>query len=314
MKRTKRTAVLVILCFTWAVGAASALEVVAPAETVLGDAVTLYLPAGQEITSASVELLTEGGTVMGASRGFPYDTGGSAGSWVAIIGIPTTISSGQYRLRVTAVTPHGSVSEESPLTVASREFRHEDIRLDGALATLQTEDTALKTSQAQELWRILTTYNANAVYQSGPLIMPVANYRISSPFAERRLFVFAGGGDQHSIHQGVDLAVPGGTPIKAAGAGRVVFVGPMIMTGNTVVIEHLPGVFSLYFHMERADVTDGQVVSQGETIGQVGSTGLATGPHLHWQVEVAGVAVNPMSLLQTGLVNPAKLNIQSSAR
>jgi murein DD-endopeptidase MepM/ murein hydrolase activator NlpD len=66
-----------------------------------------------------------------------------------------------------------------------------------------------------------------------------------------------------------------------------------IVTGNTVVIEHLPGVFSLYYHLDSIGVDEGDVVEQGERIGTVGMTGLATGPHLHWEIRVGGVPVAP---------------------
>ena len=70
-----------------------------------------------------------------------------------------------------------------------------------------------------------------------------------------------------------------------------------IVTGNTVVVEMLPGLFSLYFHLSEIDVKPGDIVEQGQVIGKVGMTGFATGPHLHWEIEALGVPVDPDALV-----------------
>ncbi len=71
-----------------------------------------------------------------------------------------------------------------------------------------------------------------------------------------------------------------------------------IVTGGTVVIEHLPAVYSLYYHLDTVDVAVNDIVEQGERIGTVGSTGLSTGPHLHWELRVSGVAVDPEQVIR----------------
>jgi len=78
-----------------------------------------------------------------------------------------------------------------------------------------------------------------------------------------------------------------------------------ILTGLTIIIEHLPGVFSLYYHLDRLDVVPGDAVVAGDAIGTVGSTGLSTGPHLHWELRVAGAAVDPSPYLERPLVDTA---------
>lgn len=300
----RRLSVAAVLLASFLVMAlpAETVQVRAPASTVLGDAIAISVNPLPGIESMRVELVDAAGVAVGASPAFPLEADRRVGSWVALLGVPTTIEPGHYHLLTIVRTAGGADREQSPIVVAGRSFRHEDIDLNQDLSLLQKENTAAKTRQAQELWHILTRFHEHAVYQTGPLIVPVTKYFVSSPYGERRLFVFAHGGSQRSIHQGIDLGVDAGTPIMAAGAGRVMFAGPMIMTGNSAVIEQLPGVYSLYFHMERLLVQAGEVVKQGQTIGYAGSTGLATGPHLHWQVEVDGVAVNPMSLLKRGLV------------
>jgi len=314
MRRMSTVAALVALFCLHSAAAAGALGIIAPASALLGDAITVYVPPQSDIRRISVTLSSGDGKVVVTAHAFPYVEGGKISAWVAVLGVPTTISPGNYRVETTIATGSGVDRRDSPISIGARKFAHENIDLDQELTDLQTEDSATKAKQARDLWHILTTFDNKAVYQLGPLIVPVDKYVVTSPFAERRLFVFVHGGDQRSIHEGIDLAVPAGTPIRAAGAGRVVFDGNWLMTGDTIVIEQLPGVYSLYFHMERSAVAQGEIVKQGQIIGYVGASGLATGPHLHWQVEVDGVPVDPMSLLETGLLNVSTLASLSASR
>jgi murein DD-endopeptidase MepM/ murein hydrolase activator NlpD len=95
------------------------------------------------------------------------------------------------------------------------------------------------------------------------------------------------------LHQGADFAAPSGTPIQAAGVGTVVHAGWHGGHGKTVIVQHQNGLRTLYAHMSAIGVSVGQRVAQGQSIGGVGSTGLSTGPHLHYEIHVGGRAVNP---------------------
>ncbi len=99
------------------------------------------------------------------------------------------------------------------------------------------------------------------------------------------------------FHAGLDLLAPAGTPVAAAAAGRVVWAGPRDSFGNAVLLAHGRGVRTLYAHLSRVDVTLGQRVDRGQEIGLVGSSGRASGPHLHLEVRVRGAAVDPLSAL-----------------
>jgi len=101
----------------------------------------------------------------------------------------------------------------------------------------------------------------------------------------------------------VDIASPTGTPVPASGRGRVVFADTRILTGNTVVIEHLPGFFSVYYHLSSLAVKVGDMVEKSQVIGAVGMTGFATGPHLHWEMQCAGVAVDPDAVSRLPLLD-----------
>lgn len=124
------------------------------------------------------------------------------------------------------------------------------------------------------------------------LRMPIEFARLSSRFGNRRHPVLG----TMRMHKGVDYAAGTGTPIKAAGDARVQFKGRQRGYGNVVILDHGRGYTTLYAHMSRfANIRQGQRVPQGQVIGYVGSTGLATGPHLHYEFRVNGAHRNPLS-------------------
>ena len=125
-------------------------------------------------------------------------------------------------------------------------------------------------------------------------IEPVSGYTISSPFGNRK----SPTAGASSNHKGVDMACPSGTPIYATRAGTVTVASYQAGgAGYYVSINHGDGFASIYMHMTRYVVSKGQSVAQGELIGYVGSTGIATGPHLHFGVSYGGTYVNPMAYL-----------------
>lgn len=118
---------------------------------------------------------------------------------------------------------------------------------------------------------------------------------ISGVYGSQRIF----NGVPKQPHMGVDIACPTGTPIHAPADGRITCVMPdCFMTGGTTVIDHGYGVSSSFFHQSKIDVQVGQMVARGDKVGEVGSTGRATGPHLHWAMNWYGVRVDPMTVVK----------------
>jgi murein DD-endopeptidase MepM/ murein hydrolase activator NlpD len=126
------------------------------------------------------------------------------------------------------------------------------------------------------------------------MIMPVQAAQITSSFKSSRLHPIL---DVFRAHRGVDLAANRGTPIVAPAAGRVRFVGWRIGYGLTVEMEHTGEVVTLYAHCDKAMVKAGDRVVAGQTIAKVGSTGLASGPHVHFEVRSRGRSVDPIKFL-----------------
>ena len=115
----------------------------------------------------------------------------------------------------------------------------------------------------------------------------------SGNFGARRVY----NGTIRSFHAGLDLAAAEGTPVAAAGDGRVVLAGDLYFSGGTVLLDHGAGLFTQYFHLSRIDVKEGDAVVKGARLGASGHTGRVTGPHLHWGAKLHGARVNPEDLV-----------------
>lgn len=139
-------------------------------------------------------------------------------------------------------------------------------------------------------------------FWSGSFLKPTSG-RVSTEFGVRRYYngVFA----QDYYHRGVDYAAGTGTPVIAPAGGRVALVGResegFRLHGNVVGIDHGQGVVSIFLHLSRINVKEGDVVRAGQQIGAVGSTGAATGPHLHWGLYVNGSAIDPVPWRYDGI-------------
>jgi len=197
----------------------------------------------------------------------------------------------------------GTVELARALEVRARDFARQTIPLNRSLTQLRAEPDTRKAAEAERMWSLVSEFHPEAVHHSGPFILPVTGGRFTSHFGDRRTYRYVDGASANAVHWGVDIAAPTGTPVRAGGAGRVVMVADRVISGNTVVIEHLPGVYGLHYHLDEAHVAVGDRVGAEDVIGTVGATGLATGPHLHWEVRVSRVPVEPDVLISAGLID-----------
>ena len=246
-------------------------------------------------------LLGGGGEAAGSARAFPVDDSGRR--WGFLLGIPSTTEAGNYSLELRAHRKRRFLIYRSSVDIHYRSFRREEIAFNQALSELLTKPDPRKIQEYRDLLALLNAFNSRSMFHAGPLVLPVESTRRTSGFADRRLYSYTDGGSSRSLHNGIDLAAPVGTPVSASAAGRVVFAGQRIISGNSAVIEHLPGVYTLYYHLEELEVEEGQRLHQGQRIGTVGMTGLATGPHLHWELRIGGVAVDPDIFVESPFID-----------
>jgi murein DD-endopeptidase MepM/ murein hydrolase activator NlpD len=282
-------------------------RLIAPAEAQPGQLVRFYVSTADALDSVSLTLRAADGSVLSSAQGFrveeasvpngaPPGAGPCTQMWAALLGIPSWAGVRDYTLTVTMSSGLRTCMLLKTFAVTPRVFRRERFGISPEMTALLTVPDYRKDVESRTLARVVSTPHLDARYETGPFAVPLPTARRTSGFGDRREYVNPDSSTSLSIHIGVDMASQEGTKVPACGAGRVVFAFKRILTGNTVVIEHLPGLFSVYFHLSAIDVSAGQVVAKGQIVGRVGMTGFATGPHLHWEIEALGVAVDPDSL------------------
>ena len=192
-----------------------------------------------------------------------------------------------------AEPPEGPL-EERELAIERRKYKIQ--RIDGLpqrkVSPTKPEDLARIKSDQIQIAEVRKRTTLKTFFDTG-FIWPVEG-RISGVYGSQRIL----NGEPRSPHNGVDVAAPRGTPVKTMGDGIVALVNEdMFFTGKTVMIDHGLGLTSVYIHMDKTTVKEGDFVTKGTQIGTVGATGRATGPHLHWGVSWFKTALDPALLV-----------------
>lgn len=209
--------------------------------------------------------------------------------WQGLLGLDLDVPAGPW-----PITVYGAEATAPPqtitLVVKEKAFATRQLRVAPNFVEPSVAEVERITREAATLDALFRTSTPRA--WRGPFVAPVAA-RATSNFGTRSVY----NGEPRSPHAGVDFSSPTGTRIVAPGDGRVVLVDDLFFTGKTVVIDHGLGLVSLFAHLSSTAVRVSDVVEGGTLVGQVGATGRATGPHLHWGVRLNGARVDPLSLL-----------------
>lgn len=213
---------------------------------------------------------------------------------VALQGIHALLEPGVYPLRLQTSLPDGSVqSFEQMVLVTAGDYYSEQLYVDPA-----TIDPAVTEPENQNIFAITSPFTS-AQYWTGIFASPaVYPDQFTSRYGVRR--IYHGLGTEltaDGFHTGLDFAGGEGLQIFTPAAGRVVFAAPLTVRGNATIIDHGLGVYSGFWHQSEVFVNVGDMVEQGQVIGLVGGTGRATGAHLHWELWVNGVQVDPLDWL-----------------
>ena len=183
------------------------------------------------------------------------------------------------------------------MTVVEGPYGSEDIQLDESRNALLDAD--LLAQEREKLVNLWSQVTLQPLWE-GPFGYPVGGNspRFTSYFGTRRTY---NNSQEPSFHGGTDFGGEVGTPIYAPAAGRVVLAEPLTVRGNAVLIDHGLGLYSGYWHQNQIVVTEGQEIQRGDLIGYLGNTGLVTGPHLHWELRLNGIAVNPLQWVRESI-------------
>ncbi len=253
-------------------------------------------PMLQGETLAVRVTLSEPATLSGDFDGRPlFFTGDESGGW-ALVGIHALQEVGIYSLALRAKLEDGTESATAVnVVVGAGPYATENIQLaPGREGLLDPELIEAEQERMVNLW---SQVSPRPLWE-GIFYLPVASNRITSPFGTRRTYNH---GPVGGFHTGTDFGAGNGTPIYAPAAGRVVLAEELVVRGNAVLIDHGTGVFSGYWHQSDLAVENGQTVQPGDLIGYVGDTGLVTGAHLHWEMRIGGIAVNPVQWTETAI-------------
>ena len=208
-------------------------------------------------------------------------------NYIGLLGLDALFPAGAYTLTLTAVDQDGNATQTlRPVRVLGRRAYLENVRLSPALS--RTLDPLVNAEEALAFAQLYAGFSPQKWWDR-PLQWPVRG-KVVAVYGNRRAY---NGVDLGVYHSGIDISAATGAPVKAAAPGRVVAVRAFAIRGLTVVIDHGRGVFTAYCHLSQSAVLEGQMVNVGDAIGQVGSTGRSQGPHLHFELAVGGVAVEP---------------------
>jgi murein DD-endopeptidase MepM/ murein hydrolase activator NlpD len=224
---------------------------------------------------------------------FPMALNEKNGNYEGLLGIDMGTRPAMYEVKVTARDGNGEVySGRLLLKVEEVVFGTEELSLPSHVVDLNAKDLERVNKEAKQLRALFQTLRGEKLWR-GAFIRPVEG-EISSAFGLNRIINRKRG----SSHTGVDLKAEEGTPILATNSGIVVLVDELFFTGNSVILDHGWGLYSMYFHLSEVSVKKGDRVDTGAMLGKVGSTGRSTGAHLHWGVKLNGARVDPFALLK----------------
>jgi hypothetical protein len=253
-----------------------------PAKPRVGDAALLHLRGAPD--GATVEGMVDGRPLVF----FPY-----AGGHAALVGFDLEVKPGPKPWQLAILEPSRDPrTTRGKVQVLSRDFPVQRLSLPTGMVDLDPETERRAVAEAEQLRTLYRTITPQRLWR-GEFTRPIGGTDPGTGFGARRII----NGKPRMPHGGADYAAPKGTPVVAVNSGNVALVADFFFPGRLVAIDHGLGLYTLYFHLDSVTVSQGDPVERGQTIGTVGATGRATGPHLHFGAHVAGSRIDPATLL-----------------
>lgn len=254
------------------------------------DSVTAGDPIGVEVLSWLP------GAVSADLNGEPLTLHQLGGRLAGFSLVPLGSEAGSWPLHVSATAEDGTIHEFfAHITVHADPRPVEELSIPASVLSLSTDSA--RQVEADMVARIWSRPLAEPQWEE-EFLLPVKGSSPTSVYGDPRRYAPGG---RVSFHEGTDMAVPLGTTVRATNTGLVVVAAEFPtypIKGGLVIIDHGAGLMSYYLHLSRVLVEEGKTVERGAAIGEVGSTGLSTGPHLHWEMRLNNRGTNPLSWLQ----------------
>jgi len=214
-------------------------------------------------------------------------------SFSTLMGIDLDEAPGEKTVRLRITGSQGGVFNH-PVTflVLKKDFPVQRLTLPPGMVTLSPENLARARRERSAVDRLWDA-SSNKKRWSEAFVMPIEG-TVLSPFGVKRIL----NNKHRSPHSGIDLRACAGAPVAATSGGTVMLAADHFFAGKSVYLDHGTGIVSMYFHLSKILVTEGEKVAGGQVIGLAGETGRASGPHLHWGVRIHGCRVDPLSLVK----------------
>ena len=212
------------------------------------------------------------------------------GTYEGVMAIPFNHKSGETKVTIHASAGTDVKNEELTFNIVDGNYPSEALKVDERRVNPRKKDMKRIKREIKEVHKIYAISTPHKFWK-GPFELPIQS-DVTSQFGTKRML----NGEMQTFHRGLDLRAKVGTPIHSAAPGKVVLAKSLFFTGNTVLVDHGYGIYTLYAHMSRIKVKLGQEITDHKLIGLSGKTGRVSGPHLHWGAIVQRTQVNPMDL------------------
>lgn len=285
---------LVCLACAAALSASVAGQVAAPANSITltpSTASNVMPPGGVVlITAVASQPVT---AVEGYAFGRPVRFWSDAArtKWMALVAAGLDAKPGSYTVTMSAAGTTGKDAASLALRVEPKRFETRRLKVDPQFVNPPPSEIERALREQKQMAAIFAEVTPMRFWH-GAFEMPVPGEATSS-FG--RLSVL--NGESRGRHQGADFRAATGTPVHAPNAGRVALAADLYFSGNTVILDHGLGMFSLLAHLSKLSVETGSMVARGDVLGDSGATGRVTGPHLHWALRLGPASVDPIALV-----------------
>ena len=225
-------------------------------------------------------------------RSFSGQPDSSSLVWKVLVGVDLDTPPGGQDIVLAGTSESGEdFSQTYRLVIEDKTFPTRRLTIDSRYVDPPADVLKRIREESQRTRRIFAAITSSRLWEV-PFTAPVPGSANSS-FGKRSIL----NGQPRSPHSGTDFSGPTGTPVEAPNSGRVVLVADLYYSGNTVIVDHGLGLYSYFAHLSKALVSEGQILEQGDVLGEIGATGRVTGPHLHWAVRLNRTRVDPLSLI-----------------
>ena len=212
----------------------------------------------------------------------------------ALLGVDLEKPAGRYEWKISGTSTDGKpLACSLPVTVRAGKFPTERLSVEKQFVQPDPEQQKRAEDDQKKMKAIYDTVTPEVLWK-GKFVLPLKGVSTGGNFGRRRVL----NGESRSPHAGVDFPAAAGTPVHAAQSGKIVLAENLYYSGNTVVIDHGFGIYTLYAHLSEIGVHAGDPVEASAEIGKVGATGRVTGPHLHWGLSIDHARVNGLQIVQ----------------